>query len=76
MDNQKQVEKLSVSWLYSRGYTVSAAARRVSRTTTHVRAILTGQRTSKALENALRKLPPRPMVLRERVTTSKKGARA
>lgn len=62
-----QDETLSAAWLIARGYTISAAARAIGRSHQHVSQVLHGKRYSKAVCAALRHLPTRPLVLRERL---------
>ena len=64
---KKQAETISLEWLYNRGYTVAGAARRLRRSTAHVCRVLQGTRESKTLVEALRSLPKRKLILRERV---------
>lgn len=66
--SKKKQDDISVEWLYSKGYTISAAARRICRTPNHVSLVLRGKRESLAVSAALRALPARPlMVLREKL---------
>lgn len=67
MNNTMQAESVSVEWLYSKGYTISAAARRVHRSANHVSLVLRGRRQSRSIVAALRALPVRRITLRERV---------
>lgn len=67
MKTDNQEETLTPSWLADKGYTMSAAARRVKRSVQHVRMILIGARTSPKIEAQLRSLPRRAFVYRERI---------
>lgn len=62
-----QVETIDKSWLNLRGYTVAAAARRIGRSCSHVNRVLNGKRESESIKNALRRLPLRRMVWREKL---------
>ncbi len=53
--------------LYQKGYTIAQAARAIGRSTGHVRRVLTGERVSKDVINALRALPKRTLQMRRRV---------
>jgi len=63
-----QADTITKNWLYSHGYTISGAARLIGRSAAHVNMVLNGKRESLAVLQALRKLPNRPIQLRERVT--------
>lgn len=65
-----QDESLNAAWLIARGYTISAAARAIGRSHQHVSQVLKGKRYSKTVCAALRLLPARPLVLRERLKTN------
>lgn len=67
---------MSADELVARGYTYSSAARALKCSTTHLYLVATGARVSRKLAAKLRKLPKRTLNLRERITTSKKGAKA
>ena len=54
--------------LVNKGYTVGAAARAIRRSKTHVYYVITGKRISISVIEALKKLPARPLQLRERIT--------
>lgn len=54
--------------LIDKGYTVGAAARAISSSKTHVYYVVTGKRISISVLEALKKLPVRPMQLREKLT--------
>lgn len=54
--------------LINKGYTVGAAARAIRRSKTHVYYVITGKRISISVIEALKKLPTRPLQLRERIT--------
>ncbi len=54
--------------LINKGYTVGAAARAIRRSKTHVYYVITGKRISISVIEALKKLPARPLQLRERIT--------
>lgn len=72
---QKQA-KITATWLRARGYTVAAAARAVRRSRQHVNEVLTGKRQSPPLVAKLSALPKRVFVMRERITSHRKGATA
>ncbi len=61
-------DKYTVSWLYEKGWTVAAAARRLKRSTPHLYYVLTGKRQSKKLLAAVDALPQRSLSLRERLS--------
>lgn len=63
-----QAQSITVTDLISKGYTISAAARAIHRSKTHVYSVVTGQRISKSVTDELNRLPRRPLQLRERVT--------
>ena len=54
--------------LIDKGYTVGAAARAIRRSKTHVYYVVTGKRISISVLEALKKLPVRPLQLREKLT--------
>lgn len=60
-----QAETIDRSWLYARGYTISQAARHIKRSIAHVHRVVNGERESKAVTEDLKKLPLRPLRLRE-----------
>ena len=64
-----QDERITNTWLRERGYTVSAAARKIGRNVGHVYRVVKGERKSIAVLNALRSLPQRPFASREAITT-------
>lgn len=64
---KKQDKSITLEWLYHRGWTLSAAARKINRSKTHVYFVLKGERQSPQLLSKLRALAPRRLVLRERV---------
>lgn len=64
---KKQTE-ISKNWLYGKGYTVSAAARKIRRSQVHVSLVLAGKRESQEVIRLLIALPERPLTLREKVT--------
>lgn len=64
-----QDERITNTWLRDRGYTVSAAARKIGRNVGHVYRVVKGERKSIAVLNALRSLPQRPFASREAITT-------
>lgn len=66
MNKEKQAE-ITVEWLYSKGYTISAAARAIKCSTNNVWAVLHNQRVSAPVVDALLALPHRSLELRERV---------
>lgn len=66
MNNENQA-KITVEWLYRKGYTIAAAARAIKCSTNNVWAVLHKQRVSAPVVDALLALPPRPFELRERV---------
>ncbi len=59
-------ENFSVKDLYRKGYTVAAAARRIGCSTQHLSAVLKGERRSARMMHAVRMLPTRKLVLREK----------
>ncbi len=63
-----QAQSITVTDLIGKGYTISAAARAIRRSKTHVYSVVTGQRISKSVIDELKRLPRRPLQLRERVT--------
>ena len=65
-----QEQTLSFSWLIGKGYTIAAAARRIGRSHNHVRLVLTGERRSKKVVDALIALPNRPLQPREKISHS------
>lgn len=66
MNNENQA-KITVEWLYRKGYTIAAAARAIKCSTNNVWAVLHNQRVSAPVVDALRSLPTRPFALRERI---------
>ena len=67
MQKRTNQAQFGVDELYALGYTLSAAARKVKRSKTHVYFVLKGERQSPQLLRKLRALAPRPLILRERV---------
>lgn len=63
-----QGNTITKNWLYSHGYTISGAARIIGRSAAHVNMVLNGKRESLAVIRELRKLPNRPLRLREKLT--------
>lgn len=63
-----QADTITKNWLYSHGYTIAGAARIIGRSAAHVNMVLNGRRESKAVTEDLKKLPLRPLRLRERIT--------
>lgn len=62
---KKQAKRISKEQLYAKGWTISAAARRLGRTAAHVNMVVNGQRSSVVLVRQLWSLPDRPLQLRE-----------
>lgn len=63
-----QADTITKNWLYSHGYTIAGAARIIGRSAAHVNMVLNGKRESLAVIRELRKLPNRPLRLREKLT--------
>jgi len=63
-----QADTITKNWLYSHGYTIAGAARIIGRSAAHVNMVLNGKRESLAVLRELRKLPVRPLRLREKLT--------
>lgn len=59
---------MTVKDLMAKGYTVGAAARAIRRSKTHVYYVVTGQRISISVLNELKRLPNRPLQLREKIS--------
>ncbi|MBQ8900258.1 MAG: hypothetical protein IJY72_04820 [Akkermansia sp.] len=71
MKNTKtQAQTLSLRWLYSKGYTISDAARAIGRSHQHVSQVLRGQRNSRTVTEALLALPAQQLQLRKRVVVN------
>lgn len=73
--NVKQAETLG-NLLEEKNYNIRQAARAINKSSTQVYYVVRGKRSSSVIVAALLKLPKRTLNLRERITTSKKGARA
>lgn len=61
-----QEKRISKAQLYAKGWTISAAARRLGRAAAHVNMVVNGQRRSAVLVSLLWGLPDRPLTLREK----------
>lgn len=64
----KEEPKLTAEWLMKRGYTFSAAARRLGVSTVQVSQVVHGKRSSRSLEAKLLALPPRKFVYSEKIS--------
>lgn len=62
-----QTQIMTVNELYSKGWTIRQASRRIKRSYSHVAYVLRGERKSEKIQKALRALPKQDLVLRERV---------
>ena len=67
----KEEPKLTAEWLMKRGYTFSAAARRLGVSTVQVSQVVHGKRSSRSLEAKLLALPPRKFVCREKISPTR-----
>lgn len=63
-----QAQTMTASDLFNKGYTISAAARAIRRSKTHVYYVVTGKRISASVLDELKRLPIRPLRLREKLT--------
>lgn len=68
MKNQHEISK---DWLRFKGYTISAAARKIRRSHVHVSMVLDGKRESREVIRLLIELPSRPYIARERLAACK-----
>ena len=71
METAKTQAEITVSDLFAKGYTQSSAARRIGYSKGHVHLVLKGERESPEVINRLLALPPRPLILRERLAACK-----
>lgn len=65
-----QDKKLTIDWLYSRGWTVRQAADTLECNPGHLSRILRGSRQSKAMEKRLRSLPKQTLTPRRKLATA------
>lgn len=63
-----QAQRITKQQLYQKGYTISAAARILGCAPAHLNQVVNGGRCSRRLIALLLDLPPRDLVLRERLT--------
>lgn len=66
--NKADLARSRKQLLYEKGYTISAAARKLKCSKAHFWYVLSGQRESQSLLDRMAALPPRDLVLRERLT--------
>lgn len=62
-----QEKTITKQQLYLKGYTISAAARRIGCSAAHVNMVVNGKRTSRSLISRLQALPQRELVLRAKL---------